>query len=331
MNILLQGRIAVDHLSLLTTLADNEWTLTTWDPAADALADFTELAKSADIIAGGNIPLDTWPAVPNLKLFQIPWAGYNFTSPAQMPAGIPVANCYEHETAIAEYVLLAMLEWQIRLGDMDSRFRREGWGGRLPAGGIFHGEVRGQTVGLIGYGHIGQAIATRAAAFDMQVMAIRRQRQQTPAPLHWLGTPEEIDNLLEHSDYIVLACDLNDATENLINSKTLNKMKDTAVVINIARGEIINEEDLYLALVEKRIGGAVLDVWYHYNQPGEAEVWPCRKPFQDLDNVILSAHESGWTQVQDNRRWQAIADNIRRIADGQAPDNVVFTGTAATA
>ena len=145
--------------------------------------------------------------------------------------------------------MLAILEWQIGLREIDARFRREGWGGRYPAGGIYHQEVRGQTLGIVGYGHIGEAIATRAAAFGMKIVATRRSQCATPAPLDWLGTEEQLPQLLQQSDFIVLACDLNDATRNLINTETLEQMKNNAVVINVARGEVIDEDALYLSLI----------------------------------------------------------------------------------
>lgn len=330
MNVLLQGRIAVDQHALFDQLKDDSWTTLVWNPLQHNSDEFAELAKSADVIVGGNIPLDSWPSVPALKLFQIPWAGYNFTSPERMPAGVPVANCYEHESAIAEYVMLAILEWQIGLRIMDERFRREGWGGRYPAGGIFHQEVRGKTLGIVGYGHIGEAIATRANAFDMSIIATRRTQCETPEPLQWLGTEEQLPLLLEQSDFIVLACDLNDATRDLINADTLAQMKSGAVVINVSRGEVIEEDALYEVLKSKRIGGAVLDVWYNYNQVGQPEVWPSNKPFHELDNVILSAHECCWTEAQGQRRWQAVVENIRRIEAGVSPENVVFHGEALT-
>lgn len=330
MNILLQGTIAADHEALFRSLMPPAWTVSVWDPVRHSEKEILPLLATANIVVGGNIPLPAWPVAPELQLIQIPWAGHNFTSAERMPAGIPVANCYEHESAIAEYVMLCILEWQIKLREMDARFRREGWGGRMPAGGIFHKEVRGQTLGIIGYGHIGEEVATRAKAFGMSVIATRRSQQPTPPVLDWLGTANQLPELLQRSDFILLACDLNERTHNLINRETLGQMKPDAVVINVSRGEVIDEEALYSSLLERQIGGAVLDVWYNYNQLGEDEVWPCNQPFQDLDNVILSAHECCWTKEQDQRRWQTVVDNVQRIEQGETARNIVFTGTATT-
>lgn len=329
-HVLLQGRIAADQESYLRDCADADWQISVWDPASHSKKEFAEIAASADVIVGGNIPLEQWPLVPKLKLFQIPWAGYNFTTPARMPSGVPVANCYEHETAIAEYVLLAMLEWQLGLKKMDQRFRKEGWNGTFAGGGVFHQEVRGSTLGIVGYGHIGEAVAKRAAPFGIRTIGTRRRQMATPAELDWLATEAQLPELLSQSDFVLIACDLNDATANLFNQKTLAMMKSTAVLINVSRGGVVDEKALYNALKTKSIGGAVIDVWYNYNQPGEDDVWPCNFPFQDLENVILSGHESCWTEQLLQRRWQVVADNVRRVMKGEQAQNVVFTGEAAS-
>ena len=124
---LVQGSIAVQYLHLLQKNLATHWNILNWDPEVNSQKDFMDKAKIADVIIGGKIPLEKWPKLPKLEMFQIPWAGYDFCSPDTMPKDIPVCNCYEHESTMAEYVLLAMLEWQIHLGQMDQRFREQGW------------------------------------------------------------------------------------------------------------------------------------------------------------------------------------------------------------
>jgi len=115
----------------------------------------------------------------------------------------------------------------------------------------------------------------------------------------------------------------------MINAEALAKMKPDAVIINVARGKIIDEDALFDALTDRRIGGAVLDVWYNYQMPDDPPVWPSNRPFQDLDNVILSAHRSASTEEMHERRWKFVADNCARIGRGEVPENIVFTGTGA--
>ena len=147
-----------------------------------------------------------------------------------------------------------MLESKIGLRGIDQRFRREGWGGRQPGTTLYHGEIRDRTIGIIGYGHIGEAVAQRAAAFDMRVVGIRRSKQLTPPFLDWLGTPDRLDNLLRESDFVVVACDLNEDTEGMIGAPQLALMKPDSVIINVARGRVIADEPLYNTLKNKKIG-----------------------------------------------------------------------------
>ncbi|HUS53262.1 MAG TPA: 2-hydroxyacid dehydrogenase [Thermohalobaculum sp.] len=325
--VLMQGRLAVPRAEMLCERLGDGWRVAIWDPAQHQPADFAALVAEADAIVGGAIPVSPWPEVLKLKLIQIPWTGHEFTSAERNPAGVPVCNCYEHETSIAEYVLLAMLEWKIGLRHLDAAFRANGWGGREIAGGPVHGEVRGATVGIIGYGHIGHEVAVRARAFGMKVVGIRRSQPPCPPELEWLGTMERLDELLEVSDFVLVACDLNDQTRGLIDAARLARMKPDGVIINVARGKVIDEAALYAALKDHQIGGAVIDVWWNYNVPDEPEVWPANFPFQELDNVICSAHECGWTQEQVDRRWDFVAENLERVVRGEAPESLLYLGT----
>ncbi|HSF96436.1 MAG TPA: 2-hydroxyacid dehydrogenase [Thermohalobaculum sp.] len=325
--VLLQGRLAVQREALLRARLDERWRITTWQPGDDPVEDFAPRAAAADMIVGGAIPLESWPPVPKLKLFQIPWTGHEWTSAGRMPKGVPVCNCFEHEISIAEYVLAAMLEWQVGLRRMDRDFRARGWGGLGVASGPQHGELYGGTLGVIGYGHIGHEVAVRARAFGMKVVGVRRAQPPCPPELEWLGTMDRLDELLAVSDFVLVACGLNAETRGLIDAPRLARMQPGAVIVNVARGAIIDEAALYSALKARQIGGAVLDVWYNYQEPGEPDVWPSNLPFHELDNVICSAHESASTQAQVERRWDFVAANLNRVARGEAPLNLLYRGT----
>jgi phosphoglycerate dehydrogenase-like enzyme len=325
--VLVQGTIAAPKADLLRARLDEGWRVTTWHPAEDDVEAFAPLAAEADAIVGGGIPVNPWPAVPKLKLFQIPWTGHEFTSAERMPEGLPVCNTYQHESTIAEYILLGMLETRIGLRHMDAEFRARGWAGRTPGHGPLHGELRGATVGIVGYGHIGHEVAVRVRAFGMKVIGVRRSQPPCPPELDWLGTPDRLDELIAVSDFVVVACDLNAETRGLIDARLLGLMKPTGVIINVARGRVIDEAALYAALKERRIGGAVIDVWYNYNEPGKPEVWPANHPFEALDNILCSAHLCALTPEMHARRWDFVAANIERVIRGEAPHNLLFHGT----
>ena len=324
--VLLQGRLAVPNAARLRARLDEDWRVVIWHPDQNTVEEFPAMAAAADVIIGGTIPVHPWPETPRLKLFQIPWTGHEWTCAQRMPKGVPVCNVFEHETSIAEYVLLAMLEWKIGLRHMDAAFRARGWDEREVASGPVHGEVRGATLGIIGYGHIGHEVAVRARAFGMKVVGIRRTLPPCPPELEWLGTMARLDDLLAVSDFVLVACDLNAETRGLIDAGRLARMKPDSVIINVARGKVIDEAALYAALKERRIGGAVIDVWYNYNEPGKPEVWPANHAFQELDNMICSAHECGWTEEQIERRWDFVAENLARVVRGEPPENLLYLG-----
>lgn len=324
--VLVQGRIAAPRADLMRKHAPDGWVVTVWDPDADEVDAFEPLALAADVIVGGAPPVP-WPSVPKLRLFQIPWTGYDFTSPQRMPPGVPVANTFEHESAIAEYAMLGMLEWQIGLRHMDAEFRAHGWNGYAAGRSPSHGEIRERTLGVVGYGHIGHETVVRARAFGMRCIGIRRSAAPCPPELDWLGQTDRLDDLLAESDFVLVACDLNEETEGMIDAARLAVMKRDGVLINVARGRVVDERALYEALAEKRIGGAVIDTWYRYFAAGQEPVPPCTFPFQDLDNTLLSGHRSGSTDEMHDRRWRFVARNCERVGRGESPENVVFVGT----
>ena len=209
---------------------------------------------------------------------------------------------------------------------MDRRIREKGWDGRQVGKGLYHGEIRGKTLGILGYGHIGRKIAERASAFEMRILGIRRKEESKPEFLDWLGTPERLPELLEQSDFLVVCCDLNSKTEGMLGKKELKSMKKDAVLINVARGRVVDEQALYQVLLDQKIGGAIIDVWYNYIGADKKEVWPSNYPFQDLENVILSAHESAWTSEQIERRWKFVAGNLERVEQNLHPEHLVFYG-----
>lgn len=263
------------------------------------------------------------PATPALRLIHVPAAGLDSLDLAAVPRGCRVCNAFEHEIGISEYVLAAMLHVIVDLAGRSVRFKAGSWAESPRLAGAFRPELAGKTVGCIGYGHIGRAIGRRARAFGMHVMAITRSGEAGDPPPDWLGRPDQLPALLEAADFVVVACPLSDATRGLIGRAELDHMKPGAVLINVARGPIADEDALFEALRDGTIGGAVLDTWYRYPEPGDPAVRPSRHPFQELDNVVMTPHCSGWTQGLMARRFRVIIDNIERLQDGRPLINQV--------
>lgn len=263
-------------------------------------------------------------AAPRLRLVQVPGAGLDRIDRAALGPATALANAYGHDTGIAEYVLGAMLCLARDFRRLDAGMREGRWesvwsGAPVP----LWRELAGKTLGIVGYGRIGQAVARRALAFDMEVLAIRRDAgRPDPHRLPSVRGPEALDDVLARADFLALTLALSSDTRGLIDARALARMKPTAMLINVARAEVVDEDALYAALAGGALGGAALDVWYRYPQ-GAGPTLPSRLPFHTLPNVLMTPHVSGWTEGTMDARAAVIAENIHRVARGEAPVNAV--------
>jgi phosphoglycerate dehydrogenase-like enzyme len=268
-------------------------------------------------------------AARRLRLVQTPGAGVDRIDQSAIPPGAWLCNAYGHETGIAEYVMGAMLASCRAFGRLDRGLRAGSWEGSWAWSAPPWPELAGKTVGILGYGRIGQAVARRARAFDMTVRGIRRNPSDPAAAEAgvFVTGPETLDAVLRAADYLVVSLPLSPATRGLLDGRALGLMKRTAVVVNVARAEIADEEALYRALRDGTIGGAVLDVWYRYPTDTRPTL-PAAQPFHELPNVIMTPHVAGWTEGTVEARARLIAENIGRIARGERPVNVVRAAAA---
>jgi phosphoglycerate dehydrogenase-like enzyme len=279
-----------------------------------------------DVLVTMSFTREMAAAARRLALVQVPGAGLDRIDRTALPAGTALANAYGHEVGIAEYVLGAMLALARDFGRLDAALRRGVWASQwavgTPAPPAWP-ELAGKTLGILGYGRIGSALARRARAFDMQICAIRRDITRSASDdLALLGGPEILDEVLRRADYLAITLPATAATRGLIGEAQLATMKRTAVLVNVARAEIVDEEALYRALAKRMIAAAALDVWYRYPTDA-APTPPARPPFHELPNVLMTPHVSGWTEGMLQARVRLIADNIRRITRGDPPENLI--------
>jgi len=289
----------------------------TLETAADRAA-----YAAADAIIGTKFSADL-PRPDRLTLFHVPGAGYDAVDLAALPAAAVVCNCFGHEQAIAEYVMAALLRRNIPLDDADRRLRRGDWAYWAGAPERVHGEIAGSTIGLLGFGHIGQAIAARAKAFEMNVHVANR----SPVPLSALVdrsfTLDQLPDFWGSAAAFVVSVPLTAETTGIVGAAAFAAMPPGAVIINVGRGATIDERALYDALRTERIAGAIIDTWYRYPSPSEPHPQPAGLPFADLPNLLMTPHMSGWTHGTIARRQRTIADNIRRRRSGEDCTNVV--------
>ena len=246
-------------------------------------------------------------------------------TPASRERGLIVTNARGvFSRPIAEYVLMMILAVSRRLPQLLELQRERTW---QPLEGA---ELRDVTVGIVGLGSIGRAVAALATSFGCRVVAVRRHSDRESAAragdengtavgdleLARVGGPETLPDLLGESDFIVLAAPLTPETEDLINAQTLAMVKPGAWLINVARGRLVDERALLRALRDGDLGGAVLDTF-------RDEPLPPMSSFYDLPNVIVTPHTAWSSGRVLDRSVDLFCDNLRRFAAGDPLLNVV--------
>jgi phosphoglycerate dehydrogenase-like enzyme len=294
--------------------------------AVDEEASIMPQLADADVLVSMAFSAAMAKAAPRLKLLQVPGAGLDRVERSALRPGTHLANAYGHEAGIAEYIIGAMIALTRSFAPLDASLRQGHWDSQWavgrPAPPLWP-ELTGKTLGILGFGHIGQELARRATAFGMQVCAVRRQAvPDAPVGVAWIGGPERLEDVLRAADYLAITLPLTPVTHHLLDERRLQLMKSTAFLINVARAEIVDEAALYAALASGRIAGAALDVWYRY-PTSAGPTPPATSPFHQLGNVIMTPHVSGWTEGMLAARAQLIADNVARVARGEPPVNLV--------
>ena len=277
--------------------------------------------ESADVVIGIQLH-ERMPQPLKARLFHAPAAGTDAVNTALLPAHCTLANCFGHENAIAEYVMAALLMRHVPLERADQDLRQQRWTYWAGQKAALRSELGSQTLGLLGFGHIAQTLAQRAKAFGMRVHVANRSPVNHPmVDQSW--TLDGLQDFMGRVDAVVVSLPLTDNTRSLVDRQALNAMRADAVLVNVGRGPVVDERALYEALKARQIGGAVIDTWYQYPSPTQAECAPSRYDFASLDNVLMTPHMSGWTAGTVRRRQETLADNITRLSQGLPLINVL--------
>jgi D-3-phosphoglycerate dehydrogenase len=278
-------------------------------------ATIRRLARDADgVIIRSKLPDDIFDAAPRLRAVVVHGTGTDLVPLVSATAhGVVVANLPGiNAQSVAEYCAMAMLMLARNIIAITSALRSIPWDEARRLGAGAH-EIAGMTLGIVGVGEIGGRLAKIVRhGLGMRVLGHQRRLDRLPPETQ----PAGLDELLSNSEFVVLSCPLTSETRYLINRKTLSLMKPSAWLINIGRGAVVREEALIEALREKRIAGAVLDVYEHYRlAPGH--------PLFALENVILTPHLAAVTRESRARASVAAADEMLRILRGERPRNLV--------
>lgn len=270
---------------------------------------------TADVVLfapGRHIPDDVLAAAKNVKLMQLWSSGHDkFNVAACSALGIPVANNGgANACSVAEHTLLLMLAVYKWLPDSHRRTVTGQWAGN--SHGLNMYLLNGKKLGIIGFGNIGRQVARKVSGLDMEVryFDIRRARPDIEE-LHDVQFAS-FDEIITESDIITLHLHSNDATRNIINREALAKMKKGAILINVSRAQLVDQDALREALVEGRLGGAGLDV--HPKEPTEAQ-----DPLLSLPNVVATPHMAGSTYDTYAMVMNRAIENFRRVMHGEEP------------
>jgi phosphoglycerate dehydrogenase-like enzyme len=276
--------------------------LNSYDGMEDELRD-TEIA-----IAWSLRP-DQFKAATKLRWIHSPAAAvHQLIFPELVASDVVLTNAREvHGPVVAEHVIALIfalakgLPAAVRLQQKHVWGQEPMWRARPRPR-----EVAGATLGLVGVGSIGRAVARHASSLGMRVIAVREHPEHAkPEFVAQVFSPDQLDEALAQSDFVVLAAPLTPETRGLMNAARLAKMKTDACLINVGRGPLIDEAALAKALREHKIPGAALDVF-------EKEPLPSDSPLWDLENLLITPHTAGLTEKLWERHYQLIAENLRR-------------------
>lgn len=306
----------------------HDWEFLAGSPDADVM----RRLPAADVLVASRLTASVAGTAGRLRLVHVTGAGYDRIAMDALPPGTTVCNTFHHGPSIAEHVVMTTLMLSRRVPRVERLMREGTWESVAVDPGVsLGGTLAGRTVGVVGLGEIGRQVVRATTALGMRARAVRRDPRAAlpddlrPAGLDRVDGEDGLDDLLAGSDVVVLTVPLSAATTGLIGAAQLARMRPHALLINVARGPLVDEDALFDALAGRRIGGAGLDVWWSHPKDGAGARGHTR-PFHTLDNVVMTPHHSGHTRETFASRAREIADNIGRLAKGEPLTNVVRGG-----
>ncbi len=225
------------------------------------------------------------PRMKGLKMIQTLTAGTDHINFSVIPEGVAVcSNAGANAVSVAEHGLALFLSAMKKIPYRERKMRN----GEFPQ--LLESRlIRGKKALILGFGHIGRELGRMLSCLGMRITAVNRSgRYEGDIPVERIGTIDELDDMLKEADAVFVTLPLKPETKGLIDRKRLNSMKKDAVLVNISRGKIVVENDLYEHLKENPEFTAAIDVWWHYGKGFKQDY-----PFEELENIVLSPHSAG--------------------------------------
>lgn len=299
-------------------------------PEAYTEDDLMKYAPEADVFFGPVISKKLCEAATHLKFIQVPWTGVdNLNFGLIREIGVKVCNSHSNAYAVAEQALSLMFDATKKIAYHDRLMRTGDWNRPKPdksnVVSPFSGRVSKSHVGIIGFGHIGRIIRQYLSAmecrFHIADISVHEKKEEDGMSFYPMS---QLMELLGKVDYVFLCVPLTEETRGFFGTEQFAAMKETAIMINTSRGEIVDEDALYMALKNNMIGGAAMDTWYNNpRNPFDTDCKPSLKnPFETLDNLVLSPHRAAMIAGELPHLEDAVM-NINRTVDGLEPLNVV--------
>jgi len=253
------------------------------------------------------------PAAPRLAFIQSISAGTDqYSRDALGAAGIRVASAQGvNERAVAEHAIALILAMARQIPEARDNQTAKKWRGMIGDISKREDELGGKTLVIAGLGRIGSRLATLAKAFDMRVIATRRDPSRGAGAADKVVGEDGLLGVLPEADFVALTCPLTPRTENLIDATALAAMKASTYLINVARGKVVNEPALVEALNQKRIAGAALDCVWEEPLPATSGLW-------GVPNVLITPHTAGETRRYEDNVIDLLLENLERLWRGEA-------------
>lgn len=299
------------------------------EPSWEVLPEASVLPRlpEADVLVASRVTPVMAAAASRLRLLHVPGAGLDRVAFEALAPGVTVCNTFHHGRSIAEHVVMVSLMLARRVLFTDRMLRQGTWASvAVDPSSPIGATLAGRTVGVVGLGEIGCAVVRALTALGVRAQAVRRNPVVPEGlSLDRVADMSGLDALLSTSDIVVLTVPLTEETRGMIDAGRLKLMRRDAVLVNVARGQLVDEDALFDALSGGRLGGAALDVWWGHPKDG-AGAKGYRRPFELLDNVVLTPHNSGHTEETFAGRAAEIRANVARLVAGEPLTNVVRAG-----
>ncbi len=287
-----------------------------------------EASPDTEVLVAGRPTRQTLEACPKLRVLVIPYAGVPAATRELLLSSFPgltVCNLHHNAAVAAELAIALLLAAAKRIVPADAALRRGDW--RIRYEGESTLLLEGKVALVLGLGAIGTRVAAVCGSLGMTVHGLRRRTDRPALENITVHPLSELGSLLPSADALMICLPLTPETEGLIGSKELAAMQPTAVLVNVARGGVVDEKALFEALSKRSIAAAGVDVWYRYpTTPEERKsTLPSRFAFQELDNVVLSPHRGGAfrTEEVERERMRHLAAILNSLACGETVPHVV--------